>query len=1048
MIEALEKAILAKDAGEIIRLLSTASEEEREAAQRPLKIFWLALGLDNYMVRLVHTDLKADDIEVKKKRAQYKLLPMEKGPGKYDYELDMIAWLTWFGIAGLRECVNHYSLAALESECARIMADRRPPWLNQWLAEILPSHPDGRGHMSSSFWVLLYGNDVMSECDHAFLAQHFSKKGLPYAFSKQPEETKRVLREVPGILEYVYEAPFEEFQLLTSKDWTPVLDWLNAEGLLDGSLLAKAALTELAEPHNQTERNGCIILTKSAIGKPSAKSRKLSLAFQPQWISLLSDPQGPIAGFALEQLIQIEKAGKLNAQEAVFEVPHLFNHKPKGHARKAVALLGRLAKMAELRSDAVRGLAFALAHPAKEVQEDAITELAIHLESTDDEVIESIRLHLETIVPTLRSRLETLLPGSSKQETPEAELSASEDAAEVADRVASLGDELAGRFQIREAVEAVSTGNLAEPGSWRMNQIRVLDTYEAITPIETVEELVQVTSAAVEKCECPDTLDRVIGAISRLYKERPKHFDSLTKSLRNRACQDIMNRPMRGIVGGLFSESVARCIGAWLKDTKFFNDNLDAKRFPAGEYLWELADRLKKRTAYPLLSTPTHRGGWIDPRVWVERLREVEASGVEVIDMDLMLSLLRLTPDGRDEAWQKVANGDCSISPRMQAMVSVAIEPISETHHFEFDERWPVTIWITAVRARDPWVDLSNRVPPEEASQIPERLWRLPDAIQPSNYQWRALPESPSRRPLPIVDSEPMPPKDRDPLEQEVEEFKEAIDSGSLDFVEKMHAAQIIGQAEPRVHDGMGFLTSKLHYIRLSYAAPFVYPYQATLWPMKLDWYWSLSATCLSDRVESGASVEERYAQYLLPLLEPDRNVTPMAARALWIATASKDPNAKAMAIDVWMEITASDRCQTDMLVAAWNDVFAGGWMKLNRVAEVFTEVASSAPLSAWVTAKLFAAFLCGHDTLPRDAAKLLEVLDECHQLLGLSVSGSFHDVLSGIKSGKAKQFAKSLLAREDNRTAERSAALQSALECRLARAERSIPLVPQSAEA
>jgi len=251
---------------------------------------------------------------------------------------------------------------------------------------------------------------------------------------------------------------------------------------------------------------------------------------------------------------------------------------------------------------------------------------------------------------------------------------------------------------------------------------------------------------------------------------------------------------------------------------------------------------------------------------------------------------------------------------------------------------------------------------------------------------------------------------------------------------------------ERHVHERHGFLTAQLNYVRYAFAAPFAYPFQATIWPQKLDWYWCAASKCLAERIDSGASVLQRYAQFFLPLLEQDRNVTRMAARALWIATVSKDGNSKAMAIDVWNELAATDRCDVEMLVAAWNDVFAGGWMKLNRVAEVFAEVGTSGPLAAWTAARLFAAFLPMHDPLPRDAAKLIELLDEFQERLGLAVEGPLRDVLGAIGSGKAKRAAKSLLSRTDHVTPERTAALQQAIEARLARAERNAPLEVASA--
>jgi hypothetical protein len=237
---------------------------------------------------------------------------------------------------------------------------------------------------------------------------------------------------------------------------------------------------------------------------------------------------------------------------------------------------------------------------------------------------------------------------------------------------------------------------------------------------------------------------------------------------------------------------------------------------------------------------------------------------------------------------------------------------------------------------------------------------------------------------------------------------------------------------------GGDFLTGQLHYLPCFAAPAYYYPYQATQWPMKLDWYWSLATVGLSRRVESGTSVEERYDLFLLPLFDRDRPVSGMAARALWIATVSKDDNARSMAVEVWIAIVADDRVNVDVLASALEDVFAGQWMKINRIAEVFTQVAQVSPAHALVLARILEAFLSSRETLPRDAAKLLEVLDECNEGLGRAAASSLRSKLETIKRGKAKKLAESLLEREDSPTTDHNIAIGQLLKARVERAERS----------
>jgi hypothetical protein len=79
-------------------------------------------------------------------------------------------------------------------------------------------------------------------------------------------------------------------------------------------------------------------------------------------------------------------------------------------------------------------------------------------------------------------------------------------------------------------------------------------------------------------------------------------------------------------------------------------------RMRTEELTWRIQmatpNRIKQRDVAPLLSLPTHRDGWIDPVVFVQRLEAYanSISGYDAPNLDLAQALLRLTPDGRDEA--------------------------------------------------------------------------------------------------------------------------------------------------------------------------------------------------------------------------------------------------------------------------------------------------------------------------------------------------------------------------------------------------------------
>lgn len=321
---------------------------------------------------------------------------------------------------------------------------------------------------------------------------------------------------------------------------------------------------------------------------------------------------------------------------------------------------------------------------------------------------------------------------------------------------------------------------------------------------------------------------------------------------------------------------------------------------------------------------------------------------------------------------------------------------------------------------------------------ISEQIAKLPDVVYPSNYQWQVHEPRKSRSffsSAGLVDASPMPGADNpSAAPDDVLSMLMGETQGGGDVMAQLSQ---LAEAEKRTRAAGGFFTAQLHQLACLPAPAFAYAYLATQWPMKLDWYWNLATIGLSRRVDSKSSVDEPYGQFLVPLLQQDRPLTLMAARALWIATVSKDETARSMAIETWIALAGDDRCDTAMLVQALVDVSAAGWVKLNRVGEVLSEVAAVTPLHAWVVASVLQDYLLSCDPLPKDVAKLLDPLEECCQLLGRSVAAELAERLQGVKTGKAKPLAKSLRERIDTPTADRELAITAAIEARLGRAER-----------
>jgi hypothetical protein len=104
----------------------------------------------------------------------------------------------------------------------------------------------------------------------------------------------------------------------------------------------------------------------------------------------------------------------------------------------------------------------------------------------------------------------------------------------------------------------------------------------------------------------------------------------------------------------------------------------------------EVAEAVAAGRPFVSLSAPTHRGGWIDPRVLVGRLRAAPPPS----SLDLVAAILRLAPDGRDPAFEAARD----LAGESGAVVRYALggrEKVGPT------AAW----WVAAARVRSPGKD-------------------------------------------------------------------------------------------------------------------------------------------------------------------------------------------------------------------------------------------------------------------------------------------------------------------------------------------------------
>lgn len=217
-----------------------------------------------------------------------------------------------------------------------------------------------------------------------------------------------------------------------------------------------------------------------------------------------------------------------------------------------------------------------------------------------------------------------------------------------------------------------------------------------VVPIESLQELLDSLSAALQTCESADEVERILDALSRLADQRPPDFLDRVASIRHQLEAPRGPGGRRGLLSYCPLAGVWRLmLTAWLDRApipeprhtflelrEYFALQMEMRRrgLTAEEQatlqrlqalqesdphagllaqperplfnfararLLELAHRLARGKAAPMLAAPTHAGGWIHPPELVRRLAQVQ---LEEHPADLVAALLRLSPDHRPEA--------------------------------------------------------------------------------------------------------------------------------------------------------------------------------------------------------------------------------------------------------------------------------------------------------------------------------------------------------------------------------------------------------------
>ena len=872
----------------------------------------------------------------------------------------------------------------------RILTDRRPPWIDDWIAHELEQDFTWLDLPTILSW-MKSGVCRKPEVDGYYrkLAGYLMRArdwGKTETAPPPPPLSQQLIDE-PSLLEDVWALfkvetiAFNTNSWLTSgaapdyETWPDALVKLSAQGRLDRGRLLCAALDGLRLDIKENQLGGF-----HRFYVQMAPTSQELLQHQPLYIDLLCHPVGHVAKFAIEMLTKVEKLGGLETDPVLREIRGVFAGAGKGNAMAALKLVERTAARDEgARAQCLSATVEALRHSNADVQAKALTFL------------ETSAGQLETAHVELIAELEGFVAASNR-----ARLLALVDQAPAT--------ELAVRVE-RVPVASVASAPADTPpegyvpiGGDVIGQ-KVLFPEAELTPIPSVDALIDTLLHAVEVVDSPEDIELIIEAVSRFAGPPQADFQQRVAPLVHRLQHGRTGSNGLGVTHVGVGLAVIDLIFSWAHGRLYRTESPHSQYYtqddafvPMIAHLRAVAERVARRESRTLLSAPTHQGGWIDPLVWMDRLHELATVAGLGQTMDFRLSLLRLAPDNRAEALERAGPLPAPLRRIVVFALGGEAAPAKE-------DRNAYAALITAARCRSPLADWSAAFAPLGV----EDDW--PDGLKPARYGWRSTHKSGQHQQMRWKT-----PEFHVTVERDGEETSQEAPGGLIARLLTTLQGPLVTKWSELPTAALCRRTEAKHFSG-DLNTVWVTQWLAYLWPQNPAGGQMKGASKLADRIDENSSNWTPGFGFLHSLFQKNRPWGEVGHLLLCLGLIGKDADVKGLAVDALIEGIEGRVFDPRLFAEVMARLGEGKWGKLNRLGEGLLQVVQVSTLHARIVCEALEAWLPRLDFEERSAVHVLQVLLEAQALAGRPLAASARAALREVRgAGKAARLAGDLL--------------------------------------
>jgi hypothetical protein len=1053
-IEDLDRVLALKDPDRCVQLFAGAPEAERKAvASRALKWYEVAQAFEETDTPFVRSfaviggnppkriqkllDLRKDveqgHLDIPKEARDPAVLP--------------VARLAVLAAAGLTD-VRKTGLPEMERAFA-VMRDRNPSWFGRWLDLACQSEPVGAwdwvrsverdglatAERGPSYWqsmALTLGQKDVAELlaelsnDRELLESHLWRM-------LANDQAVRVLSDPSSITEQLNSRRFLEADFHW-RTWPARHEqWRRA------SYIWKVALAELGLS-DQSVRDRLLDVCFSWITRLSTDGESRATVGSSQnstpaewfrsihdeldlsaadmdsmlnrYVGLLSTKDAGTLLWSLERLGRCSCEG-LPVDDLLGCLANVFCHRRKEPAVAALKLLEELIADNPARLEQI-GLVVldALDHTSSDIHKRALAVLK-RTDALRSEVVRTeLRSRSERLSGLVKKQAQELVPDGAESEVSEV---ATEDEGRIDQllaRAASLPPQLAEAAGVQAAAAAVDDGGALPPClTLASANIPRLDPARRVQPLQSLDDLVFLFMHVLQGGASADDVERVLDGLMRLCQERPADFDSRVSSLRKKVDEMLTNvdspfafKPFAGVNVLLDLSAIGR---AWM-DGKVYHQGIikpllqvfgaafDNPPSPPGplqffsERAFSIANHVPKRLSLPLLSAPTHEGGWIDPLVIPERLGQWRSAGANIDKADFIQAMLRLAPENRGRALEALPAGSEEYMNALRWALGGELQGTLRT----------AEIWVAAFRCRDPRGN---------SQLLRDKFPGLgPDCAERATYK-EALKEYSQR--------------------------SNSIFGVTMDHASNLLPIESYPPVKPR--PGLKFFPTELfHDQTVTWDTSEVLE---LIWPLDRESYFAYRTRRMALYLDSQGTY---WKSGWHCLFDPDVPTSGLGAWLIALALSARQPEAARTGLDALIVSIEDGRLDGTTFGTVLGKLFSTGKITLTRWMRALKDVARISPLHRHFVGVALQRCL---STLSPDSWKsppipMLELLYECSTVSGASITDeAVRTFLQGIAGkGKASKLAKLLLELLPGKDqAHRRRVAVQLLESRLERAER-----------